>query len=114
MSAYKLLKEGGVKRLQDGANIPPVLDNLDWKIYKEWEMAGNVPDPLDVPTAGETAEATRLAELDAQITGSATLTSLKAMTNAQFDTWWTANVTNLAQANVVLKLIARVVLRRLL
>jgi hypothetical protein len=66
------------------------------------------------PTPEQVAERTRLTELDAQITGSATINSLKVMTNAQFDAWWTANVANLAQALTVLKLLARIVLRRLL
>lgn len=46
MSAYKLLKQG-VKRLADGACIPPSLDNLDWQQYQAWLAAGNTPDPAD-------------------------------------------------------------------
>lgn len=43
---YKLLKSG-VRRLADGACIPPTLDNTDWKRYTEWLAAGNTPQPAD-------------------------------------------------------------------
>lgn len=67
---------------------------------------------LGVDAAGQ-AEQARKAAIDAAISGDATIAQLKAMDNAAFDAWWSANVTNLAQANNVLKRIARVVLRRL-
>lgn len=47
MSAYKLLSNGWVQRLEDGARIPPSDDNLDWVRYQEWLAAGNTPDPVD-------------------------------------------------------------------
>jgi hypothetical protein len=46
--------------------------------------------------------------------GGQTLASLKAMDNATFDTWWAANITTLAQANVVLRLLAKAALHRML
>lgn len=60
------------------------------------------------------AAAARLAAIDAVLAADATLATAKAMTNAEFDAWWAANVTNLAQASNVLKRIARVVIRRVL
>lgn len=64
------------------------------------------------------AEANRLSAIDTTIAGFSfggqTLGQLKAMDNAGFDSWWSTSVTNLAQANTVLKLLARTVLRRLL
>ena len=57
--------------------------------------------------------AARLAVVDTTIAADSTVQLLKEMTAAEFDTWWTANVTNLAQANNVLKRIARIVIRRL-
>jgi len=59
-------------------------------------------------------EVVRLSSIDSAIGGDTTIASLKAMTNAEFDTWWAANVTNVAQLVGVVKRIARVVLRRLL
>lgn len=59
-------------------------------------------------------ERARAAAIDSAIAGDTTLAQLKAMTTDEFDTWWGANVTNLAQANTVLKRLARVVIRRLL
>ena len=44
--SYKLMKRG-VKRLADGACIPPMMDNMDWRRYQEWLAAGNTPDPVD-------------------------------------------------------------------
>jgi hypothetical protein len=54
------------------------------------------------------------AGLDAAITGDSVIQQLKAMTNAEFDAWWDANVTTAAQAIAVLKRLARVIIRRVL
>lgn len=43
---YKLL-EFGVRRLSDGACIPPKEANADWLAYQEWLAAGNTPLPAD-------------------------------------------------------------------
>lgn len=59
------------------------------------------------------ALAARHASMDAAISGDQTITQLKAMNAADFDTWWAANVTNLAQANGILKRLARLAIRRL-
>jgi len=71
---------------------------------------------LGVDPASQT-NAARLAAIDSAIAafsfGGQTLTQLKAMDNAAFDAWWTASVTNLAQANAVLKFLARAALRKL-
>lgn len=60
------------------------------------------------------AEAARKAAIEDVIQADATIAQIKAMTTAEFDTWWTANVTNAAQAINVLKRVTRVVIRRLL
>lgn len=64
--------------------------------------------------AAKEPERQRIAAIEAEIIGDTILAALKAMTAAEFDTWWAANVTTLAQANNVLKRIARVLLRRVL
>lgn len=68
--------------------------------------------------AATAADKARLDAIDTTIGGfsfgGSSLAQLKAMDNTAFDSWWTANVTNLAQANTVLKLLARTVLRRVL
>lgn len=60
------------------------------------------------------AEAARVAALDGAISSDATVASMRAMTSAEFDAWWAANVTTVAQASNVLKRVTRVVLRRVL
>ena len=69
------------------------------------------------PTAEAIAAAAEIARLQAiqdAIAGDTTLASLKAMSNADFDAWWAANVTTAVQAIGVLKRLFRVVLRRVL
>lgn len=114
----KLLAGGGVLRLDDNASIPPTLDNYDWRAYQAWLGLGNVPLPADQPTQAQLDDAARLAAIDATISGFSfggqTIAQLRAMDNAAFDAWWAANITNLAQANTVLKLLARANLRRVL
>jgi hypothetical protein len=56
----------------------------------------------------------RLAAIDDAIASDATVTTLKAMSNAEFSAWFTANVTTLAQARNVLERLARIVVRRVL
>ena len=67
-----------------------------------------------VLNAARAAEKHRQADLDTAITGDAQLAAFKAMSNAEFDTWWAANVTNAAQAIAVLKRLAKLVIRRVL
>lgn len=81
------------------------------------KLARVTPVPV-VPTQAQLDELARLAAIDATIQGfsfnGTTLAQLKAMDNAAFDSWWSANITTLAQANTVLKLLARTALHRLL
>jgi len=51
MSAkYKLLANGCIERASDGACIPPVEANADYKEFLDWVFEGNAPDPVDPPT----------------------------------------------------------------
>ena len=111
---YKATQGSSIRRLIDGVMIPPDEGNRDYQEYLDWAAQGNTIAPVDPPTPEEVAETARVSELDAQIHGSATLASLKLMSNTEFNTWWSANVTSLAQASTVLKLLARVILRRVL
>lgn len=65
-------------------------------------------------TPPASAEEVRRAEYETAIAADATIQQLKAMTNAEFDGWWAANVTTAAQAIAVLKRLARVIIRRVL
>lgn len=60
------------------------------------------------------AKQVRDADIDTAIAGDSVVAQLKAMTTAEFDTWWAANVTTAAQAINVLKRVTRLVIRKLL
>lgn len=89
-----------------------LLNEIEAKFVSDAEYAQLVAaQPVDPE---EQAETVRKAAIDQAIAVDATVSSLKAMSNAEFDTWWAANVTNAAQAINVLKRITRVVIRRVL
>jgi len=58
------------------------------------------------------AEAARIAAIEQEIKDDTVLSNIKGMTKAQYDAWWSANITNLAQLNGAVKRIVRVVARR--
>jgi hypothetical protein len=102
-----------------GVSIGVVGDKNTWRIdFKPEATTQERTDAQTVVTNFDTgiiqAEATREAGLDAAIDGDTTIQQLKAMTNAEFNTWWDANVTTAAQAIAVLKRLARVIIRRVL
>ena len=70
--------------------------------------------PAPAPTQAQVNGAATDANIAGFSFGGKTLAELKAMSIAEFDTWWAANITNLAQANTVLKLLARAALQRML
>ena len=78
-----------------------------WQLLQEWIAAGNAPAAYAPPDP-------RLAQIDSAITSDTVTGQLKAMSAAEFDAWWAANVTSAAQAIGLLKSLTRVVLRRML
>lgn len=103
------------------------LINCSWTVRQfpgQEEIADNAQELLvflkqdGASLAAQAANDARLAAIDSNMSGFSfggqTLAQLKAMDNAAFDSWWSANVTTLAQANTVLKMIARAMLRRVL
>ena len=46
---YQLTTGTSIKRLSDGAFIPPDPGNRDFADYTAWLDAGNTPDPAPVP-----------------------------------------------------------------
>jgi hypothetical protein len=111
---YKLTQSEIIIRLADSAFIPNDPRNSDRAEYQRWLAAGNTPIPVEAVSPEVLADAARKEAIDQAIAGDTTIQSLKRMTNAEFDAWWSENVTNASQAIAVLKRIARVVLRRLL
>lgn len=97
--SYKLLKQGFVRRLVDGATIPPTTDNMDWREYQKWLAAGNVPTPADpdpVPTAAEV----KLTADTAAVKQTAQILAFLEMSPAEIDTYLTTNITGANAASV--------------
>jgi hypothetical protein len=46
---YQLTTSTSIKRLSDGAFIPPDPANADYAAYLAWVEEGNTPDPAPVP-----------------------------------------------------------------
>ena len=114
MTTYALVKNGLVlshfdttRPITDFPDIQASLVVAPSNVLDGWTYNGSTFAPY-VPTAEEV----RLAAIDTTINTDATIAALKPMTNAQFDTWWSANVTTLAQALAVLKVVVRVIIRR--
>lgn len=40
---YKLRPNGFIRRLSDGADIPPRADNADYRAFQKWVSEGNAP-----------------------------------------------------------------------
>jgi len=113
MARYRLL-ERGVLDTQDGTVIPD-LSHPKWRDYIQWVTAGNVADPLIIPVrVPSQAELDAKAELDAQAAIRATLKAdaavqaLRNRTPAECAAWIDANVTDIASARAVLKILARI------
>jgi len=52
--------------------------------------------------------------LETSVSGDSIIKSLKGMDQAEFDTWWAANITNAAQAIGLLKRLVRILLLRVI
>lgn len=65
------------------------------------------------PILTSATEAARKASLSSSIDADSVIAQLRVMNATDFNTWWTANVTTLAQANTVLKRLAWLALRSL-
>lgn len=46
---YKLISSASILRLADNALIPTDLANVDYVAFLNWQGAGNVPEPAEVP-----------------------------------------------------------------
>lgn len=106
-----------------GVSIGRKDDKATWRIdFKDEATAGQRADgraalnAFDVAAhdALEASEAVRTATVDAAIKADNVIQQMKAMTPAEYDDWWTANVTTAAQAIGVLKRVVRVLVRRVL
>lgn len=75
-----------------------------------WDHLGGSSFAPHTPSAEED----RQAAIEAAISSDTTLHQIKAMTSAEYDAWWSSNVTNNAQANAMLKRVVRVLVRKVL
>lgn len=101
-----------------------VQDDSDGKgpYIAHWDVTKLGPQPDEATllaaepaaTAAHLAKLRREAEAETSIKQDAVIASIKSMTQAEYDAWWAANVTNAAQAIGVLKRVVRIVCRRLL
>lgn len=103
--------------LDDAATLP-----LGIALAQPWHVEGQdvaaSQAAYDAAQNAAAAETTRLAAIDAAIMSAVvagtTLTQLKAMTVAQFNAWWAANVTTLPAVITAAKWIAWLVIRKVL
>lgn len=106
--SYKLLNGGFVRRLSDGACIPPDPNNRDRKLFDQWVAAGNTPDPADGPTPAEGRALLDHAELQ-QTRQQGALVALVNMTPSEQSDWVDARIAAGEQA-VILKAVLRLVI----
>ncbi len=124
---------GGVRRYResvampgqvDESSIPENVNNADWQEYQQWLADGGVPRPAQ-PSAAHVWNgsawvidsdrqnaANFLAQLDVDhnaVKADAAIRSFLRMTPAQIDAYIDTNVTNIATARTVLKVLAKVV-----
>jgi hypothetical protein len=123
MTTYALIPNG-VTRLEDGAFIPNDPNNSDWQAYQAWLLAPNTPRPLspgmqyDWNGTAWAVNPGKQALVDAATSLGVDLAAVRAdgpigtflkMSPAQIDAYITTNVTNLAGAIVVLRVLSKVV-----
>lgn len=94
-AAYKLSTVAGwVIRIADGAQVPPDAANKDRRTYQAWLDLGNIPDPVEPPTAAELAETSREDSIIADPTRADLLNRLQTNTKADIAAWVDTQVTN--------------------
>jgi hypothetical protein len=89
--------------------------DAEWSDYRVW-LRDNTPDPEPAvapadPTPAELAAQAELAEqaaIKASLRSDAAVRALASRSPAQVDAWIDANVTTLAEARSVLKILARI------
>ncbi len=101
------LSRHGVKRLSDGALIPPDPENKEWREYLAWVAEGNTAAPRYTPEELAAIEAARAAAAATALQRQQDIeTSLPSWAEVQAAV---EGVTTLAQARTVLMKLARVV-----
>jgi len=93
-----------MKKLVNGVEVELSAEEAA-AVQSEWQAAQDAQ-------AAAAPELARIAAIEQEIKDDTVLSNIKGMTKAQYDAWWSANVTNLAQLNGAVKRIVRVVARR--
>src|SRR3972149_2198836 len=103
---YQHIRHGMIRRLSDGASIPPDPDNFDYVECLKWVAKGNTILPRDAQdVADEAAGATKKQQSRADIAtvrSHVKLQALAALNPAQVRGWVETNVNSLADAKDVL------------
>lgn len=106
---------------RDGANKVNGLYAVPQPGYATELLADGDPEVNGYLNPPPTPEQVRLQDIDSNVAGATigaspaiTFAQAKAMTFAQWNTWWGNNVTTAAQAIVALKWIALIVIRKVL
>lgn len=115
MSRYRMLLRG-VLDTETGETIT-IENALAWRAYQAWLAEHNNPDPYEPPPVPDPTpeELAALAEQDAratlanQLRANTLIQQLRGRSPAEIDNWIQTNVTDLASAKVVLRILAYVV-----
>tara|TARA_R110000803_G_scaffold83015_1_gene149191 strand:- start:144 stop:605 length:462 start_codon:yes stop_codon:yes gene_type:complete len=99
--------DSATQRIEQAA---PSGSGSTWSIG--WNTISLTQQEID-DTLAAVNEAARIAELDNVVSTDTVVNNFKAMTNAEFNAWWTANVTNASDAIGVLKRVTRTMIRNL-
>ena len=107
--------------LEEAQKVPNVIAIEAGTRPKAWQQGDTLPSHMTIDQAQVAAEQARADDIDASIATTtiggaqpATVAQLKAMTRAEYATWFDANFTTLATCVALLRRLTLIVIRRVL